>query len=36
MDKALEVLTLMKDIGVRPGTVVFTCLMKQAMSTRNG
>lgn len=35
MDKAMEVLELMKDIGVKPGTVVFTCLIKQAVSTKN-
>jgi hypothetical protein len=35
MDKAMEVLELMKDIGVKPGTVVFTCLIKQAVTTKN-
>jgi hypothetical protein len=35
MDKAMEVLELMKDIGVKPGTVVFTCLIKQAVATKN-
>lgn len=35
MDKAMEVLELMKDIGVKPGSVVFTCLIRQAIQTKS-
>lgn len=31
----MEVLDLMKDIGVTPSNVVFTCLIKQAISVYN-
>lgn len=32
----MEVLELMKDIGVKPGSVVFTCLIRQAIQTKSG